>query len=110
MNIKFGNLDMKVIMKLFYLRKICSEIMIVFKIIFVYLAPVLPETIKKVAALLNLDMISFNFNSILNFYPITADMQNHLDNVNIGNNGHIIHTINSYQHLMKRVVFASTNT
>ena len=96
--------------EIIYLRKICSEIMIAFKIISVYLAPVLPETIKKVAALLNLDMISFNFNSILNFYPITADMQNHLDNVNIGNNGHIIHTINSYQHLMKRVVFASTNT
>lgn len=95
--------------EIIYLRKICSEIMIAFKIISVYLVPVLPETIKKVAALLNLYMISFNFNSILDFYPIDADRQNNLDNVNIGNNEHIIHTINSYQHLMKRVVFASTN-
>ena len=105
--------------EIIYLRKICSEIMISFKIISVYLAPVLPETIKKVAALLNLDMCSFSFNSILDFYPINADMQNSLDNVNIanidnigynGNNSYIIHTINPYQHLMKRVVFASTNT
>ena len=96
--------------EIIYLRKICSEIIIAFKIISVYLAPVLPETIKKVAALLNFDMISFNFNSILDFYPIDADRQNNLDNVNIGNNEHIIHTINSYQHLMKRVVFASINT
>lgn len=96
--------------EIIYLRKICSEIMIAFKIISVYLVPVLPETIKKVAALLNLYMISFNFNSILDFYPINTDMQNNLDNVNIGNNEHIIHTINSYQHLMNRIVFNSTNT
>ena len=105
--------------EIIYLRKICSEIMIAFKIISVYLSPVLPETIKKVAALLNLDMCSFSFNSILDFYPINADMQNSLDNVNIanidnigynGNNSYIMHTINPYQHLMKRVVFASTNT
>lgn len=99
--------------EIIYLRKICSEIMIAFKIISVYLKPVLPETIKKVAAWLNLDMCSFNFNSILDFYPIDADMQSILDNVNItniGNNSYIMHTINPYQHLMKRVVFASTNT
>ena len=96
--------------EIIYLRKICSEIMIAFKIISVYLVPVLPETIKKVAALLNLDMISFNFNSILDFYSIDTYMQNNLDNVNICNNGCIMHTINPYQHLMKRVVFASTNT
>lgn len=102
--------------EIIYLRKICSEIMIAFKIISVYLKPVLPETIKKVAAWLNLDMCSFNFNSILDFYPIDADMQSILDNVNItnigniGHNSYIMHTINPYQHLMKRVVFASTNT
>ena len=96
--------------EIIYLRKICSEIIIAFKIISVYLAPVLPETIKKVADFLNLDINSFNFDSILDFYPINIDMQNNLDNVNIGNNGHIIHTINLYQHLMNRVVFASTNT
>ena len=93
-----------------YLQKICSEIMIAFKMISVYLSPVLPKTSKKVADFLNLDMNSFNFDSILDFYPINTDMQNNLDNVNIGNNEHIIHTINSYQHLMNRIVFNSTNT
>lgn len=58
---------------------------------------VLPETIKKVAALLNLDMISFHLNSILDFYPIDADIQNSFDDKKM------IHTIKSYQHLMKRV-------
>ena len=96
--------------EIIYLRKICSEIMIAFKIISVYLAPVLPETIKKLAKLLNLDVCSFSFNSILDFYPINADIQNSLDNGNIGHNSYIMHTINPYQHLMQRVIFASTNT
>ena len=91
-----------------YLQKICGEIMMAFKMISVYLAPVLPKTIKKVAAFLNLDMKSFNFDSILGFYPSHYKNSESLEN----KNNDKIHsqsvkntvvTINPYSHLMSRV-------
>lgn len=94
-----------------YLQKICGEIMMAFKMISVYLTPVLPEIIKKVAAFLNLDMKSFNFDEFLGFYP-----RNHNSNELLENkNNDKIHsqsvkntvvTINPYSHLMSRINLA----
>lgn len=91
-----------------YLQKICGEIMMAFKMISVYLAPVLPKTIKKVEAFLNLDMKSFNFDSILGFYPSHHNSNELLENKNNDKINHQIlkHTINSYSHLMSRVNLA----
>lgn len=94
-----------------YLQKICGEIMMAFKIISVYLAPVLPETIKKVAAFLNLDMKSFNFDSILGFYPSNQNNSELLENKNNDEINHhcvkhAVVTINPYSHLMSRVNLA----
>ena len=94
-----------------YLQKICGEIMMAFKMISVYLAPVLPETIKKVAAFLNLDMKSFNFDSILGFYPSSQNNHELLENKNNDEINHhcvknAVVTINPYSHLMSRVNLA----
>ena len=94
-----------------YLQKICGEIMMAFKMISVYLAPVLPKTIKKVAAFLNLDMKSFNFDSILGFYPSNQNNSELLENKNNDEiNYHCVKytvaTINPYSHLMSRVNLA----
>ena len=94
-----------------YLQKICGEIMMAFKMISVYLAPVLPETIKKVAAFLNLDMKSFNFDSILGFYPSNQNNSELLENKNNDEINHhcvehAVVTINPYSHLMSRVNLA----
>ena len=97
--------------KINYLQKICGEIMMAFKMISVYLAPVLPETSKKVATFLNLDMKSFNFDSILGFYPSNQNNSELLENKNndeINHNSvkHTVITINPYSHLMSRVNLA----
>lgn len=94
-----------------YLQKLCGEIMMAFKMISVYLAPVLPETIKKVAAFLNLDMKSFNFDSILGFYPSNqnnSELLEHKNNDEINHHcvKHAVVTINPYSHLMSRVNLA----
>lgn len=94
-----------------YLQKICGEIMMAFKMISVYLTPVLPETIKKVAAFLNLDMKSFNFDSILGFYPSNQNNSELLENKNNDEINHhcmehAVVTINPYSHLMSRVNLA----
>lgn len=90
-----------------YLQKICGEIMMAFKMISVYLAPVLPKTIKKVAAFLNLDMKSFNFDSILGFYPSSELLENkNNDEINHNSVKHTVITINPYSHLMSRVNLA----
>lgn len=91
-----------------YLQKICGEIMMAFKMISVYLAPVLPKTIKKVAAFLNLDMKSFNFDEILGFYQSSQNNHELLENknndeINPQSVKHIAVTINPYSHLMSRV-------
>ena len=83
-----------------YLQKVCGEIMMAFK-----------ETIKKVAAFLNLDMKSFNFDSILGFYPSNQNNSELLENKNndeINHNSvkHAVVTINPYSHLMSRVNLA----
>lgn len=91
-----------------FLQQLCSEIMISFKILSVYLMPVLPETVLKVADFLNLETKSFNFDSILDFYPL----ENHASECPLQLDRHgqlndkpfIIHKINPYHHLMKRVV------
>ena len=94
-----------------YLQKICGEIMMAFKMISVYLTPVLPEIIKKSSSFLNLDMKSFNFDEFLGFYP-----RNHNSNELLENkNNDKIHsqsvkntvvTINPYSHLMSRINLA----
>ena len=94
-----------------YLQKICGEIMMAFKMISVYLTPVLPEIIKKVAAFLNLDMKSFNFDSILGFYPSNqnnSELLEHKNNDKINHHcvKHAVVTINPYSHLMSRVNLA----
>ena len=90
-----------------YLQKICGEIMMAFKMISVYLAPVLPKTIKKVAAFLNLDMKSFNFDSILGFYPSSELLENkNNDEINHNSVKHTVITINPYSNLMSRVNLA----
>lgn len=93
-----------------YLQKICGEIMMAFKMISVYLTPVLPETIKKVAAFLNLDMKSFNFDEILGFYP--SDNYNSINEIfgkdnNVNTSSGVQHTINPYSHLMSRINLTS---
>ena len=90
-----------------YLQKVCGEIMMAFKMISVYLAPVLPETSKKVADFLNLDMKSFNFDSILGFYPSSELLENkNNDEINHNSVKHTVITINPYSHLMSRVNLA----
>lgn len=91
-----------------YLQKLCGEIMMAFKMISVYLRPVLPEIIKKVAAFLNLDMKSFNFDEILGFYQSSQNNHELLENknndeINPQSVKHIAVTINPYSHLMSRV-------
>lgn len=63
------------------LHEVCSELINAFKILSVYLAPVLPATAQKVASFLRLPELTWQ------------DATQHLG----------IHTIESYQHLMKRV-------
>ena len=94
-----------------YLQKICGEIMMAFKMISVYLTPVLPETITKIADFLNLDMKSFNFDSILGFYPSNQNNSELLENKNNDEINHhcvehAVVTINPYSHLMSRVNLA----
>lgn len=94
-----------------YLQKICGEIMMAFKMISVYLTPVLPEIIKKVAAFLNLDMKSFNFDEFLGFYPRNHNSNELLENKNNDKiHSHSVKntvvTINPYSHLMSRINLA----
>lgn len=64
------------------LHEVCSELINAFKILSVYLAPVLPATAEKVAQFLNLERLSWQDAQ-------TVLPENHL--------------INPYQHLMQRV-------
>ena len=63
------------------LHEVCSELINAFKILSVYLAPVLPKLAAEVAAFLRLPELTWD------------DAQRHLG----------VHTINPYQHLMQRV-------
>ncbi|WMY92411.1 methionine--tRNA ligase [Snodgrassella communis] len=64
------------------LQQVCSELINAFRILTVYLSPVLPQLATKVAAFLNVAPLSWNDSMIL----LPAD-----------------HSINTYQHLMQRV-------
>ncbi|SCC11014.1 MULTISPECIES: methionine--tRNA ligase [Snodgrassella] len=64
------------------LQQVCSELINAFRILTVYLSPVLPQLATKVAAFLNVAPLSWNDSMTL----LPAD-----------------HSINTYQHLMQRV-------
>ncbi|PIT52547.1 methionine--tRNA ligase [Snodgrassella communis] len=64
------------------LQQVCSELINAFRILTVYLSPVLPQLAIKVAAFLNVAPLSWNDSMTL----LPAD-----------------HSINTYQHLMQRV-------
>ncbi|MCO6518516.1 methionine--tRNA ligase [Snodgrassella sp.] len=64
------------------LQQVCSELINAFRILTVYLSPVLPQLATKVAAFLNVAPLSWNDSMTL----LSAD-----------------HSINTYQHLMQRV-------
>ncbi|MCO6526684.1 methionine--tRNA ligase [Snodgrassella sp.] len=64
------------------LQQVCSELINAFRILTVYLSPVLPQLATKVAAFLNVTPLSWNDSMTL----LPAD-----------------HSINTYQHLMQRV-------
>ncbi|WP_239349133.1 methionine--tRNA ligase [Snodgrassella communis] len=64
------------------LQQVCSELINAFRILTVYLSPVLPQLATKVAAFLNVAPLSWNDSMTL----LPAD-----------------HSINTYQHLMQRM-------
>ncbi len=63
------------------LHEVCSELINAFKVLSVYLAPVLPEVANKVAAFLNIDALTW------------ADAKTTLGE----------HSINKYEHMMQRI-------